>query len=229
MNGEDNVEVKNDDNSNTCMIKDLVEIEKTEEEEKGAFFEDILSFLRPFITEIAQKKNVEVTEFSKVISILTRHFETHEAEKMNLKKLMNVNRLIVPAITLDLPAEIILAYNKMEEDDPLVPVFRLHPLIGEEIFKFGIFLDRFDTNKEVICSLVWSTIDGSVVCLPQIGLNPYPICWFCEKHFGTKSCSKCSVAKYCSKECQTKGWNSHKPKCLDMEKLTKDHLLFPFT
>lgn len=45
--------------------------------------------------------------------------------------------------------EMILAYNALEEDDPLVPMFRLHPVLGEEFFKFGIFLDRFDTNKEV--------------------------------------------------------------------------------
>lgn len=124
-----------------------------------------------------------------------------------------------------LELDIILTYNKLDEDDPLVAVFRLHPLLGEEVYRFGIFLDHYDTNKEVLCSLVWSTTDNMVVCLPMIGLNPYPTCWHCEKAFGTLSCGKvivftrhllllvsvltpvqCRVAKYCSKQCQIDSW-----------------------
>ncbi|PRP82281.1 hypothetical protein PROFUN_06293 [Planoprotostelium fungivorum] len=159
-----------------------------------------------------------------VINLLKNHFERRADEKKNLMKLIGVERLVVPTILLDLPAEIILAYNKMEEEDPLVAVFRLHPLIGEEVYKFGLFLDRYDTNKEVICSLVWSLVDNMVIFLPQVGLNPYPICWLCEKHFGVYTCSKCGVAKYCSKTCQVQGWTlSHKAKCAEMQRLVKEH------
>lgn len=66
-------------------------------------------------------------------------------------------------------------FSHGKETDPLVAVFRLHPVIGDEIEKFGVFLDRWDTNKEVICSLVWSNTDNAAVTLPVVGLNPYPV------------------------------------------------------
>lgn len=28
-----------------------------------------------------------------------------------------------------------------------------------------------------------------------------------------KTCSKCSVARYCSKDCQTRDWREHRPLC----------------
>jgi hypothetical protein len=145
-------------------------------------------------------------------------------------ELMNVNKLIVPYISLDLPSDIILTYNKIDEDDPLVAVFRLHPLLGEEIYKFGIFLDRYDTNKEVICSLIWSTVDNIAICLPMVGLHPYPTCWNCEKAFGILTCSKCNVAKYCSKNCQISHWkNAHQQNCKEMEYYASQHKYLIFT
>eukprot|EP01119_Soliformovum_irregulare_P025987 TRINITY_DN9773_c0_g1_i2.p2 TRINITY_DN9773_c0_g1~~TRINITY_DN9773_c0_g1_i2.p2 ORF type:complete len:156 (-),score=21.61 TRINITY_DN9773_c0_g1_i2:136-603(-) len=154
--------------------------------------------------------------------------EKHAEDKQRLMDLMNVTKFIVPYISLDLPGDMILAYNRMEENDPLVAVFRLHPLLGEEIYKFGIFLDRYDTNKEVICSLVWSKMDDMVICLPMVGLNPYPVCWHCEKKFGTHTCSKCGVAKYCCKNCQVMAWGSHREMCLEIASFSGLHSCLSF-
>jgi hypothetical protein len=84
---------------------------------------------------------------------------------------MNVKRLLVPYISLDLPGDIILTYNKMEESDPLVAVFRLHPVIGEEVYKFGIFLDRYDTNKEVHTNFSNRSLNVSRLFAPLCGLQ----------------------------------------------------------
>jgi len=204
--------------------------ENIKDDEKGAYFEEIIDFLNPFLLELMDQKIEKKGGLETVIERLTEHFHKYAAKKENLMKVMNVTRLLVPYIALDLSGEIILTYNKMEEQDPLVAVFRLHPLIGEEVFKFGIFLDRYDTNKEVICSLVWSSIDNMVICLPMVGLNPYPICWNCERAFGTHTCSKCGVAKYCSKDCQVANWKlNHKARCKEIEQHAKDHKCLPFT
>lgn len=43
----------------------------------------------------------------------------------------------------------------------------------------------------------------------------YGLCWGCnEFKYGIKTCSRCSHAAYCSKECQTADWkNRHRPWC----------------
>lgn len=39
-------------------------------------------------------------------------------------------------------------------------------------------------------------------------------CCFCEKSISTKKvCGNCSIATYCSKECQSKHWPKHKEEC----------------
>jgi hypothetical protein len=40
-------------------------------------------------------------------------------------------------------------YNELEEDDPRVILYQTHPLIASDIRELGVFLDRYDTNKEV--------------------------------------------------------------------------------
>jgi len=58
----------------------------------------------------------------------------------------------------------------------------------------------------------------------MVGLNPYPVCWHCEKAFGTMTCAKCGVAKYCSKECQVTSWKStHKTRCKEIEYYAEQH------
>jgi hypothetical protein len=36
-------------------------------------------------------------------------------------------------------------------------------------------------------------------------------------------CSKCRIAVYCSKECQTKHWINHKHLCSDISAFCNDH------
>jgi len=201
--------------------------ENIREDEKGPFYDEIIDFLNPFLMNLMGQNEGGLDE---AIQLMKDHIAKYEEKKQNLMKIMNINRLIVPYISLDLPGEIILTYNKLEETDPLVAVFRLHPIIGEEIERFGIFLDRNDTNKEVVCAMIWSTIDNMLICLPVVGLNPYPICWNCEKSFGTLACGKCGVAKYCSKECQVTSWKkSHRLWCGQMEQHAKSHKYLVFT
>jgi len=126
------------------------------------------------------------------------------------------------------PAIMLFEYNHMEEGDPKVLMYRMHPMYGEEFAKFGIFLDYYDTAKNVVCFLVWSTTDNRLLCLPNAALNPYPLCWNCVKDFGNYQCAKCHVAKYCSKECQVTHWKSHKTSCPRMEAYGKNHELMRF-
>lgn len=65
----------------------------------------------------------------------------------------------------------------MEGTDPRFPFYYCHPLFGDEVQTFGLFLDKFDTDKSVICLFVWSEWDECVVPLANINLKPYPLCW----------------------------------------------------
>ena len=38
-------------------------------------------------------------------------------------------------------------------------------------------------------------------------------CGFCKAEFGNLKCTSCRKVSYCSKDCQTKDWKSHKPVC----------------
>jgi len=208
----------------------LFGFEELQEGEKGAYFDDILQFLGPFLRELTENPLSQDRGLVGVLARLKEHIRNNSQQKNKLLKLMNIDKLIIPYISLALPGDIILAYNKLEERDPLVSLFRLHPVIGNEVYKFGVFLDRYDTNKEAICSLVWSTIDNMMICLPMIGLNPYPTCWYCEASFGTLTCSCCGVAKYCSKECQVASWKaSHRMWCKEISTFATQHQRLVFT
>lgn len=45
------------------------------------------------------------------------------------------------------------------------------------------------------------------------GIPPKGICTFCGKSGAVKKCSGCMSARYCTRECQVKNWELHKPIC----------------
>jgi hypothetical protein len=196
--------------------------------EKGPYADEIINFLDPFFNtlhmqELKLQKPKGGSVIEEVIERLRQYAEERKEEKEKLMKIMNVKRLLVPYIELNLPGELILLYNELEEDDPRVILYQTHPLIASEIRELGVFLDRYDTNKEVLCLLVWSKVDDVLVNLPSIGLNPYPLCWNCSTAFGMNSCGRCGVAKYCSRECQLKQWPVHKVVCSEMAYFSSKH------
>jgi len=187
---------------------------------KSPYADEILKWWEPFMRELRSKGSAKVTPeksmIDNIIEVLSQYAKDRPEETKVLKDVLKVKRLLVPYLELELSGEAILKYNDLEEGDPLVASYQTHPIIGKNIRQLGIFLDRYDTSKEVLTLLVWSTVDQSLVCLPSVGLIPYPLCWNCRKNFGMHSCSKCGVAKYCSKECQISDWKLfHKVMCTD--------------
>eukprot|EP01121_Diplochlamys_sp_Union-15-3_P000316 TRINITY_DN1029_c0_g2_i2.p1 TRINITY_DN1029_c0_g2~~TRINITY_DN1029_c0_g2_i2.p1 ORF type:complete len:311 (+),score=39.69 TRINITY_DN1029_c0_g2_i2:154-1086(+) len=195
--------------------------------EKGPFADEIISFLDPFFKSLHEKDLDIPTDNSTVLDIVVLHFkqycEQNREQKEQLMKTMNVKQFLIPYIDIDLPGELILTYNELEEDDPQVVLYQQHPVIATKVRELGVFLDRYDTNKEVLCLLVWSKSDNILVNLPSVALNPYPLCWNCSKSFGINTCGRCGVAKYCSRECQVKQWKEHKYVCPEMAFYSSKH------
>ena len=61
---------------------------------------------------------------------------------------------------------------------------------------------------------------SSFCCCQGLKMSLYPdyFCFACSKRepIGSstlKTCSKCGLAQYCNKECQIKGWTTHKKTC----------------
>jgi len=199
------------------------ELGNLDETEKGAYFEEVTSFVKPFYEKIAQmnQNEVESRSFSEVLKELDDFMKRGAEQKRKLMEVMEVKHLLCPWISLDLSVLQICKYNKMSEDDPAFPLYALHPVIGPECRKFGIFLDQFDTVKEAVIELVWSTVDKRVACLLNVGALPFPLCWGCSTKFGTSTCSKCGVGKFCGRECQVKHWKTHKEICVQIERTMK--------
>jgi len=195
--------------------------------DKGPFADDIIAFLDPFFKSMHEKDLEINTDNGSVLAAVILHLkiycEQNKENKEKLLKTMNVKQLVVPYISLNLPGELILTYNELEEDDPQVLLYQHHPLIASEVRELGVFLDRYDTNKEVLCLLVWSNVDNILVNLPSVGLNPYPLCWNCSKRFGMNTCGRCGVAKYCTRECQVQQWKYHKITCAEMAYFSSKH------
>lgn len=183
----------------------------------------ILDFLIPVFDQLKKiKVNPQTISYGLqfAIEIFKNYAEKNQDKKEKLMQELSTDRLLVPVISLHLPASFIKEYNRLDAEDPRVSFYYHHPVFGSMIQIFGLFLDRFDTQKSVICLLVWSSYDNCLFPLANINLKPYPLCWNgsvdgtrgCQT-FGTKSCAKCGVAKYCSRECQLQDWPKHKEIC----------------
>jgi len=199
--------------------------------ESSPYAEQILAYLNPFFKGLKEDGLLSKTtkpreNLEQIIKRFKQYSIVNSKQTQELKELMNVKKLLVPYLELDLPSTLIMKYNELEEDDPAVTMYQFNPVIGDKIRELGVLLDRYDTTKEVLCILVWSLHDNSLVCLPSVGLVPYPLCWTCHKSFGMQACSKCGVAKYCCKECQQSDWKIvHKTLCLEMSAFAEKHNL----
>jgi len=137
----------------------------------------------------------------------------HLPDLRELMETMNVKKLITPCIELEIPIKAIEEYNHLDAGDERYK-YQMNSEWSSGIRDFGFFLDRYESTKEVLCLFVWSAVDHDVFPMPAVGLNPYPLCWECDKGFGTMSCDDCHVAKYCSKECQMSHYIRHSgPSC----------------
>jgi len=174
--------------------------------DKSVFCDDILGFLNDFFKKMKERTWKSLPDF---LDHFSQYVELHDTQLRELMKTMNVDQLITPYFETNLPIHIIDEFNRLEQSDPRVRLYQQNPVYGSAIKEFGFFLDRYESTKELLCMFVWSTVDNAVVPMPAVGLNPYPLCWVCDKGFGTMSCQHCSVAKYCSEECQLAGWIRH--------------------
>jgi len=214
------------------QIEDVIQMDfPLDKYESSPYAEQILAYLNPFFKELKdegffsktsrpQKDNI----LEYIVERLKEYSIVHNTQTQELKDLMNVKKLLVPYLELDLPPSLILKYNQLEDDDPVVTMYQFNPVIGDRIRELGVLLDRYDTTKEILCILVWSLHEDSLVCLPSVGLVPYPLCWMCHKSFGMQACAKCGVAKYCSKECQQSDWKVvHRTLCVEMSAFADKH------
>lgn len=67
-------------------------------------------------------------------------------------------------------------------------------------------IDKFESNIT------------SITSVPHNAVN-YNCCWTCHKIGKCQICTRCKLARYCSKECQTSDWTkTHKKYCLQITK-----------
>eukprot|EP01127_Copromyxa_protea_P014661 TRINITY_DN4130_c0_g1_i1.p1 TRINITY_DN4130_c0_g1~~TRINITY_DN4130_c0_g1_i1.p1 ORF type:complete len:291 (+),score=40.27 TRINITY_DN4130_c0_g1_i1:55-927(+) len=207
--------------------------EDKDEHEKSLYADQITEFLNPFLDNLVVNK--QFTGKESLFQHVLKRFELYSLERpgetLNLKRLLGVDKLLIPFMEIHLPGDFLLAYNELDSEDPQVLFYQQHDLIAPEIQKLGVFLNHYDTNKEVICHFLWSTVDSLLIMLPAVLLPPYPLCWRCQNSFATKVCGGCKIAKYCSKDCQAQDWKiptgtpktCHGLLCTELAELCKKH------
>jgi hypothetical protein len=73
---------------------------------------------------------------------------------------------------------------------------------------------KMDNNREFV---VWHNINF-MSSIPVTCVD-YNCCWHCHKIAQCQICTRCKLARYCSKECQIADWmNIHKKYCLQLTK-----------
>lgn len=173
----------------------------------------------------SETESPELTSVDDVAASLKAYASSRTTQVQQILESLNASRLLVPYLDLALPIDTILEYNQLDADDPQILSLQLDPIIAPEIRELSVFLDRYDTEKGVVCLLIWSNIDQALVCLPSLGLQPYPLCWKCNSKFGTVPCPKCGIAKYCSSTCLHDQEKLHCKACPDMANYVQRHNL----
>jgi len=123
-------------------------------------------------------KNVKTTNiFEKIIDCF-RNFSSNSKnssskEIKTLKNQMNVEKLLIGFVTLNLPTDLLRTYLQLDESDPDLYLFlNLDEIQKNEISKFALFLDRFDTYKNLLFLFVWSTSTSELLFLVNASLRP---------------------------------------------------------
>ena len=71
-----------------------------------------------------------------------------------------------------------------------------------------------------------SEAQNVTVPMPEIpAVNEMPPCAACNEKLGTLVCPKCRLVPYCSEECQTSHFETHKPLCKEEKLETKEDYL----
>jgi hypothetical protein len=99
------------------------------------------------------------------------------------------------------------------QESTILTLYLQNPVFQAELTRLSWFLERMDTNKEVMAFLLWSLPEASLISLTCSKVLPYPLCRSCNVKFGTRSCGQCQVARYCSRECQVADWDHHQIQC----------------
>lgn len=193
-------------------------------------------FMASFYNELRSSRMSEkwapgVSHFLHVSRVLERFSASHALQSSQLTSDMNTQRLTLSCAEFDLPIKAILLLNAAKNFFPTCDtVEELLPSLSaadaaslsrylqsalhtEELNRLKWFLERGDTNKEMLAFFVWSLPDAALVSLTCSRLHPYPLCKGCSANFGIKSCAQCQIARYCSRECQVKDWDDHSHSC----------------
>lgn len=149
-----------------------------------------------------------------------------EQKIATLKRKIGVPNLIIPCVNVKLPVQYILkflgtGYNYHKETSE----FSFLSGANEDLKVMSLMMDQTCTSQETLFHLVYSSVDEKVLGFPTrrsiIGIPNISLCQNCEKVFGTLHCQKCSVAHYCSKQCQVAKWESHRVECKRWREMTK--------
>jgi hypothetical protein len=135
-----------------------------------------------------------------------------------LKSRLGVQKLAIPCVSVSLEVNHVLqllgtGYNYHKD------TFERKILLKgqtNDIRVMTLMLDRALKYKETLFHLVYSSEDEKVLGFPSRRAMRLPaavLCQNCEKLFGTLHCDRCSIAHYCSRECQVAKWDSHKGEC----------------
>jgi len=145
-----------------------------------------------------------------------------------LKSRLGVKQLAIPCVSVPIEVQYVIkflgtGYNYHK--DTIDPTQSLLSGITDDVRVMTLMLDRALKSPETLFHLVYSSNDEKVLGFPTRRAMRMPaavLCQNCEKLFGTLHCDRCSIAHYCSRECQITKWDSHKSECKFWKKLAEN-------
>ena len=98
---------------------------------------------------------------------------------------------------------------------------RLHSYLGALLFQEGYTEDELFPDDE---EEVDAAFDCEFECRLRAGAGfsnvnyASSLCSFCGADQATAKCTRCKLATYCNRDCQSAHWKAHKPACVDAAK-----------